>query len=296
MSGREKKESYCSVRRDLNPSPQFLFRFTRLLSFGLLLFLSSSVSGETFKLGAHEVEPLKVLEFETPLSAHAKINAGRTRNPRVETAKGAIVVPADFNPTNTWPVLVISATSDGSASSIRAMKSFVKTAVEEGWVVIAADGPNGKPQDDGDAWRLAMLIGVLDFVHKEWPASRKWPIACGGFSGGAKRSGLIAALMMKAGYKVVGIFMGGCNQDTATPGFLLYQPGPGFKRIPIFLSSGASDTIATPEHNALVKQSLERGGFLSVRLESYSGGHQLNPEHLKAGLNWFRPPAAKTGK
>ena len=259
-------------------------------------FLSGIVTlngAEQIKLGTNAIVAGKVLEFEAPLSAHAKINARRTSNPKVETAKGAVAVPEGFDPLKNWPLLIVSATSDGSASSIGAMKRFIQLATEAGWVILAADGPSGKPKEDSDAWRWAMILGVLDHLRAEWPESRKWPIACAGFSGGAKRSALIAAIMMKGSYKLSGIFMGGCNQDSATSGFLVYQPGPQFRRLPIFLSSGTTDTIATPEQHAAVKQSMDRSGFANVRLETYDGGHQLNADQVKTALKWFQTKGSK---
>src|SRR6185436_16941991 len=96
------------------------------------------------------------------------------------------------------------------------------------------------------------------------------------------------AAMVKGGYKVIGIFMGGCNEDRVTLGWELYHPGDRFKSVPIFLSNGASDPIANPTHAATVAESMRRSGFGQIRLESYEGGHRQNTEHLAEALQWFR--------
>jgi hypothetical protein len=115
----------------------------------------------------------------------------------------------------------------------------------------------------------------------------KWPVACGGFSGGAKRSGFFGAIMMRTGHPVIGMWMGGCNQDMATPGSHFYSPGAGFKHVPIFLSSGKSDNVATPQHHRQVQHALKASGFSKVRLESYDGGHKLDESQASNGLAWF---------
>src|SRR2546427_7623865 len=106
------------------------------------------------------------------------------------------------------------------------------------------NGPPVDTQTDTVQWGWAMLGSVLDFFSRTWPQTKPWPVACAGFSGGAKRSATVAAAMMRENYRVIGIFMGGCNEDWATVGLRLFQPGERFKHVPIFLSSGNRDPIA----------------------------------------------------
>ena len=101
--------------------------------------------------------------------------------------------------------------------------------------------------------------------------------------------------MMRDGYRVIGIFMGGCNEDRATLGFQLFQPGLGFKNVPLFLSNGASDPIANPSHGAAVRDSMQQNGFTRVRLETHEGAHGLKSEHLRTALSWFSQLSAGTG-
>ncbi|MSU63915.1 MAG: hypothetical protein EXS31_16235 [Pedosphaera sp.] len=232
-----------------------------------------------------------LFRFNAPLSAHSKMVVTRGGNQAVDEAIGAIVLPPGFNPTNQYPVLIVSTTSDGDASSIGAMKRYTNMAAKVGWVVFAADGPSGKPPRDDLTWRWSMLATTLARIHEEWPASRKWPVACAGFSGGAKWSAYIGSSAMRQGYSLIGVFMGGCNEDAASIAFSYYRPGDRFKQVRFFLSSGTGDTMATPWHHVGVRRSMEKYGFKAVRLETYVGGHQLNEPHLERALQWFNEPA-----
>jgi predicted esterase len=59
-------------------------------------------------------------------------------------------------------------------------------------------------------------------------------------------------------------------------------------RLPIWISSGISDRIATPPQEEQVKGSLVRTGFQSVRVSRFSGGHEVNRADLRGALKWFR--------
>lgn len=236
---------------------------------------------------AYRIPPNTILEAIIPLTAAARVSVQSSKNPMVYTAREAICVPFGFSPTNLNKILIISGTSDGEGSSIRAMRSFTNIALRLGWVVVAADGPTGKPQQDNPPWRWAMLSSVLDHIHTAWPGSRNWPVACAGFSGGAKWSALMGAILSQKGYNVVGTYMGGCNQDMASEAARLYWPATKFKKTPMFLSSGSEDTIATPAHHVAVKESMLDNGFERVRLEGYKGGHNLDEATLRTALYWF---------
>jgi hypothetical protein len=215
-------------------------------------------------------------------------DAARGNNSRVETARLGIAVPSTFDPTKIYPVLVISATSDGgAASSIALMDSYKDAALGRGWVILAADGPS-IPKDDSNEWRYAMLNEGLDFVAKRWPQSRNWPYVSAGFSGGGKRAGYIAAMMVKDHYKVIGMLMSGVNQDMASKGLSEYHPNSSaFRRVAIFLSSGSQDTVASPQHHERVRSSMLSSGFRKVRLESFPGGHEVHSPHIETALDWF---------
>ncbi len=275
-------------------APAAWIRLGLVIRTSIALCLLTAVTGSAatgIPFAGTNITPGSLFRFHAPLSTHSKMVVTRGGNPSADEAIGAIVLPPGFNPTNRYPVLIISTTSDGDASSIGAMKRYSKAAASSGWVLFAADGPSGKPTRDDLTWRWSMLSTALARVHEEWPASRKWPVACAGFSGGAKWSAYIGSSAMRQGYSLIGVFMGGCNEDAASIAFSYYRPGDRFKQVRFFLSSGTGDTIATPWHHVGVRQSMEKYGFKSVRLETYVGGHQLNEPHVERALQWFGEPA-----
>lgn len=241
----------------------------------------------------YKIPALQILEFPVALTREARISVSTSKNTPVDFAHGAIAVPRNFDPSLPTPILLVSGTSDGDGSSVRAMQAFTNIALRLGWIVIAADGPFGKPANDSPPWRWAMASTLLEHIHKTWPKSRRWPIATAGVSGGGKWSGVIGAVLANRGYNLVGVFMGAVNQDFASEAAKLYEPAVRYKRTPIFLSSGTDDKVATPEHHGQVKESLLHYGFTSVRLETFKGGHALSEAELRKALNWFIENYAK---
>jgi hypothetical protein len=270
-------------------SSQSKIRMKSILCSLTLVVLPISAGAQRLHFGTNLVEPGKVIEFAAPLNTQGRMEASALRL-TMPSARGAFVPsPGLTNLLKPTPLLIVSVPSGGSA--IGWLPSITNTALGEGWSVLAADGPKVNQNDDTVQFGWAMLSSVLDQFHRTWPQSRQWPVACAGFSGGAKRSATVAAAMTREGYQVVGVFMGGCNEDRATLGLQLYQPGERFKQVPMFLSNGTSDPIANPQHAATVAESMRRNGFQNIRLESYAGGHRQNLEHLTLALHWFKPAA-----
>jgi predicted esterase len=227
--------------------------------------------------------PGEVLSLEVPLSAKQRAEAAKAGNPRLANARMAVAVPQGFDPQKSWPVIVINNTLD--APNIDAMNQFKQAAVDEGWVIMAADAPDSEKDDKG-AWRWPTIAAAIDYVIAAWPTAKSWPIACGGMSGGAKNSTFIAADLARDHHRVIGMLMMGCNQDMATVAYRRSAP-PGFLNVPVFLSSGKSDTIATPAQHEVVKNSLRATGFQKVRLESFDGAHDVYQPHVTEALKWF---------
>ena len=221
------------------------------------------------------------LRFGTNVAAPGQIIYFAARQ-----AKGALVLPEGYtNLLRPGRLLVVSVPSGGSAISW--LPSVTNVALSQGWAVLAADGPKVAVNDDTIQRGWSMLSSVLQEVARTWPQAKRWKVACAGFSGGAKRSAAVAAAMTKEGWHVGGVFMGGCNEDRATLGMSLFQPGPAFKNVPMFLSNGDNDPIAGVEYGGRVRDSMTRSGFSNVRLERYPGEHRLNKEHLRDALIWF---------
>lgn len=234
----------------------------------------------------YKIPENEIIQFYVPLTREGRL-ALAPKNQVVDYVKAAIAVPSRFDPEVPNPILLVSGTSDGDGSSIRWMPAYTNIALRFGWVVIAADGPYGKPLNETPAWRWALASSVLEHMHKSWPRSRRWPIAAVGVSGGGKWSGVLGAILANKGYNLIGVFMGAVNQDLASDSAKLYEPAIRYKNTPIYLSSGTDDKVATPQHHTEVKESLLNAGFNKVRLETFKGGHALSETELRKALSWF---------
>jgi hypothetical protein len=234
----------------------------------------------------YKVPENRIMEFSVPLGPSARVAVSNSKNPPVDFARAAIAIPSGFEPEIPTPILLICSTSDGNASSINAMRFFTNVALRLGWIVIAADGPV-KPQQDNPPWRWAMVSSLLDHINKAWPGSKRWPIVAAGNSGGGKWAGVVGAILSQKGYNLIGVFMSAVNQDYASEAAKIYDPAVRFKQVPIYISSGTEDKVATPDHHEQVKDSLLRNGFGMVRLESFKGGHALSEGELRKALAWF---------
>lgn len=250
------------------------------------LLLPGMSQGAT--LGGKPVQAGGMVEIRFAVAKSFQDLAAEGGNPRVDTGRAVLMFPPGFDPARRWPILVVTSTSDFNRTSVMDAEWYRRPATEEGWVVLASDATIS-PRIDSTQWRLAMLAAALEAVRRDWPQSAKWPMAFAGFSGGSKRSGILGAMLAKTGsVRICGFFLSGINEDRLSESYKTYQPGRGFLEIPVWLSSGSGDTVATPQSHNLVKASLERTGFKHVRLEQFAGGHQLKMSEVQRALRWFR--------
>jgi dienelactone hydrolase len=234
--------------------------------------------------------PGEILRLEVPLSEKRRAEAAKDGNSRLAHAKMAIAVPQNFDPQKSWPVLVISNTE--AYSNIDSMQQFKQAALDEGWVIMAADAVEAEKNKEGGS-RWPTIAAAFDYITGAWPAAKDWLVATGGMSGGAKNSAFLAADLAREHHRMIGMLMMGCNQDMASVAFHKSAP-PAFLGVPIFLSSGTSDTIASPGQHEAVKNSLKATGFQKVRLESHAGGHDIFQPHINEALRWFTAEANKS--
>lgn len=262
-------------------------KFRRHLVFGFVCLFSIQTS-ESATLAGKPVQGGGATEIRFAVAKSFQDLAMEGGNPRVDTGRAVLMFPPGFDPARRWPVLVVTSTSDFNRTSIMDAEWYRRPALAEGWVVLAADATIS-PRVDSTQWRLAMLAAAFEAVRKDWPQSATWPLAFAGFSGGSKRSGVLGAMLAKTGsVRICGFFLSGINEDRLGEAYKTYQPGRGFLEIPVWLSSGSSDTVATPQSHDLVKASLERTGFKRVRLERFAGQHQLKMSEVQRALHWFR--------
>jgi len=248
--------------------------------------VSTPILGPTTSLASRaELSPTpgEILILEVPLSDKRRVEAVKEDNPKLAHARMALAVPPGFNPSTSWPILVICNTE--AYSNIDSLRQFKQAANDEGWVVLAADAVEADKDKEGSP-RWPCIAAAFDYLTAAWPQIVSWPLACGGMSGGAKNSAFLAADLAREHHRVIGMLMMGCNQDMATAAYRKSAP-PNFLSAAVFLSSGKSDTIATPAHHESVKRSLQGTGFRAVRLEHFDGAHDIYQAHITEALKWF---------
>lgn len=235
------------------------------------------------------VAPGATVRANVPLSALQQSYVSEGGNAVPPHAVAVLAVPPGFDPNKSWPVLVVFSTSDMKTQNRQDLVDYYRaSALASGWVIIAGDGPTPAPRRDTSGWRAGTTLAALDALHRSFPGSNKWPIASAGFSGGAKRAGLITPLLAVAGCRVTGIFRTGINVDQLSEGYRQFKPGSAFLSTPIFLSIGSADQTATPAQQNDVKLSMQRTGFGRIRVERFRQGHAVKRAHFVEALRWFR--------
>ena len=257
----------------------------------LLVFAGWPLAAAEPALG---LRPGEVAEFTAPFSPELRRFAGGNQPCESTGALAAVAVPKDFTPDRPWPVLVVSATSDpGYNSSRRLLRQFAAPALKAGWIVLAADATSAMESDSNNL-RYALILAALERLRLEWSHLPEWPCAFGGFSGGAKRSASLAAMSLILGRRPLGVFQGGCNEPVMRYVQHIYPvPADQWLSVPVYLSSGGEDPIATREQVEEVNADLKRNGFKHVRLEHFPGWHELHAAHIEEALRWFAELAAK---
>lgn len=249
------------------------------------LFLAGAVATT---LAGHQVQGGGTLDLQFPINSYFQKIAAQGGNPRPSTGRALLFFPKGFDPARSWPILIVTSTTDLDRTSIMDAPAYRDAAMKEGWIVLATDATI-RPHADSLQWRLSILTAGLQMIRDDWRQSVHWPVAFAGFSGGAKRSGILAAMLAgNRGFKICGMFLAGDNSDRVTAAYKDYHPPSDFLTVPIWLSSGMSDPIARPGQVETVYYSLKRTGFQQVRLEHFSGGHELDSAEVQRALHWFR--------
>ena len=232
--------------------------------------------------------PGSTVQVNVPLSAQEKSLAAQGGNAVPPNAVAVLATPANFDPRKSWPVLVPCSTSDFKRQNRDDLVQFYRrVGLAEGWVLLAGDGPQ-HARNDTAAWRGAMTLAAIHALHRTFPGSEKWPIACAGFSGGGKGVGYVAPLLARNGCRVTGIYMTGANEDHLSDGYARIQPGADFLNTAIYISAGRDDRIATVEQQYAVAGLIKRTGFHRMRIGTFHGGHEVNDAQTSIALRWFR--------
>jgi hypothetical protein len=232
--------------------------------------------------------PGSMVQANVPLSAQEKSLAAQGGNPVPPYALAVLATPANFDPTKSWPVLIPCSTSDFKRQNRDDLKQFYqRVALTEGWVLLAGDGPQ-HAKNDTAAWRAAMTMAAIAALHHSFPGSEKWPMACAGFSGGGKGVGYVAPCLARNGFRIIGIYITGANEDHLSDGYARCQPGAGFLNTPLYFSIGHEDRVATVEQQYAVVGSVKRTGFNRIKIGTFRGEHEVNDPQTSIALRWFR--------
>jgi hypothetical protein len=257
-----------------------------ILVFFFAVLLAASADAAT--IAGKEARPGPLVEIQFPVSPYFQNMAADGGNPRPQTGRAVLSFPPGFDPARRWPILVVTSTTDMHRTSPMDAFAYKPVADAEGWLVLATDATIN-PKFDSTPWRLSMLGAAFEQMRKDWPQSKNWPVAFAGFSGGAKRSCLLSAMVAKGrAANICGLYLSGINDDRLSVAYHDYQPGADFLNVPIWISGGFDDPIATPSLESQVAANMRRTGFKRVRLEHFIGVHQLKRSEVKLALRWFR--------
>lgn len=262
---------------------------SRFLSILAGLAMAAPAFGGGLNFAGVPLAPGATVQAKVPLNSLEKSYLREGGNAVPPYTVATIAVPRGFDPKKSWPVLIVFSSSDHLYPNWHDLEGWYRAAgLAEGWILLAGDGPTPPPQLDSSGWRAGHALAALEALNRSFPGSTKWPVACAGQSGGAKRASYLAPMFAAAGYRFVGIFLEGINEEKITEGYRHFQPGKSFLRTPIFLSSGRRDLIATVDQQTAVKESMQRTGFSNIRHVTFPGGHQVSRPHLVEALRWFR--------
>ena len=251
----------------------------------------------SLQFAGQPLRPGRGVELEVPIVDPAdKKEIERACGKPSTKVQMLLAVPEGFQPRPS-PLLIVSATADGKASSIATAGRFIGPALEQGFVVMAVDGEFGKPTGiDRPDYRWALVATARAALEKEWPGAKKWPVATAGTSGGGGYASYNALKLVAERADFIGLFLGVSGW---TPAKFAKEirglPLSTAQKMPIFLSAGDQDPVSTPKVIAGAKHEMDRGGFRNLRLEHFEGGHQLYQPHLQAALTWFLAGGGKAG-
>ncbi|MEP7015633.1 MAG: hypothetical protein ABI925_09345, partial [Verrucomicrobiota bacterium] len=168
-----------------------------ILIFALCLVpvFNAAAARGSFEFAGVPFSPGATVRANVPLNAQEKSFATEGGNSAPPSAIAVLATPPNFDPRKNWPVLIILSTSDFKRQNRDDLAAFYrKVGLAEGWVLLAGDGPQPARLDTA-AWRAAMTLAAVEALHRSFPGSEKWPVACAGMSGGARRAGFIAPLL-----------------------------------------------------------------------------------------------------
>ena len=227
-------------------------------------------------------------EFKVPLNEEEKKMAGRSpAGVKPEEATVGIMLPDGFDPSQPQKVLVVFSTDDNGGDHLKAMPRFGGIATRNGWVAVAAKGPalenNLSPE-----WHAAMIYAGLRALEEKYPRAKTWRFFTGGNSGGGLRSAMMSCALLKKGYPVEGVFMGGAGDERFSAGLGIFRPERAKVRdLAVYIAIGKHDPMIDAARADYVAEVVKKQGIKNIRRDSYDGGHGMNEESFTKALEWF---------
>ena len=269
-----------------------------------LVKMVPAIQSAGLQLAGKALREGEALEFDIPITDKALLKTVKEAYARDSAKVRALVaVPAGFKTTaQSQPMLIVSSTSDGAASSIGQARDndFMRDTLAKGFVLLAVDGEFGRPENgergkgDSEDFRWAIVSAALVAMRAEWPASKAWPIATAGISGGGGYASHQALMLVDAHEKVIGLFLGVSPWTPVDfPEALRRAPKAALHRVPVFMSAGAKDETVKPPSIEKAFRKIQGEGFKKLRREEFGGGHELFHPHLAAALEWFLAEGGK---
>ncbi len=261
------------------------------------------VPAGNWTFGSVPVEPGKTVVTDLPLPTEHVAFVAKCYGeaaPHPTHIRASLAVPADFNPGKPQKVLIGVATASGDALSIPVTQgTYTRDGLAHGYMVLAADGGDGKPKyGDGPDYRLILLKIALAELNARFPQAKKeWTFATAGFSGGSGYASHQALWLSTQGYRVAGMILlnGGYNPTQWEHDSAMRGNTSHWHQIPVFISWGEKDTIATPPMMQESINTTKQGGYQRVRAESHPGVHQAWDAHVNLALDWFDSLASGAG-
>ena len=212
---------------------------------------------------------------------------GLYETPKLQEITVALGIPDNFDPAKSCPIFVQWTTGD-IKSNVKGARQYWNDCRKKGWILVSVDGS----PDSTKTWTVSVFYaGIKEFfeqLHQKYPGSEAWPVATGGFSGGAKVCQWMGGVMSEMeGVDLKGFWIGGCNEasfDLALEDLSVSKRA--YRRKKAFISSGNADPLVTDRYRRHVEEGADDVG-LDVRSEIYDGGHQRNSQHFKSALDWF---------
>src|SRR5216110_4023159 len=158
-------------------SKRLLFVGKLIVALNFFSVFSAESAAPSLNFAGTSFAPGSTVEANVPLSAQEKSLAAQGGNVVPPNAVAVLATPPNFDPSKTWPVLLICSTSDFKRQNRDDLGQFYqRVGLAEGWVLLAADGPQ-HARNDTAAWRLAMTLAAIDALHHSFVGSEKWPMA-----------------------------------------------------------------------------------------------------------------------